>query len=54
VTAEDAALVLRVLADLATLTPQGALNAEVTYDNTLSAADAAMILRFLAGLIDPL
>jgi len=53
VEADDAALVLRALAGLATLSPQGELNADVT-GGGVGAEDAAMILRFLAGLITAL
>ncbi|MCL2672152.1 MAG: fibronectin type III domain-containing protein [Clostridiales bacterium] len=53
VSAEDAALVLRALAGLSTLSEQGELNADVT-GGGVGAEDAAMILRFLAGLIGAL
>ncbi|MCL2672052.1 MAG: endonuclease [Clostridiales bacterium] len=49
-TAADAAALLRHLAELTLLTPQGMINANVTGSAKLSAADAALILRYLAGL----
>ena len=52
VTAADAALVLRVLVGLDTLSSAGAANAKVDGKATLSAEDAALILRYLVGLID--
>jgi len=52
VNAEDAALVLRSLAGLAELSPQGRINADVDNIPGISAADAAMILRALAGLAE--
>ncbi len=52
VTAADAALVLRVLVGLDTLTAQGMQNALVSGGDTLSATDAALILRRVVGLID--
>ena len=52
VTAADAALVLRVLVGLDTLSSAGAANARVDGKATLSAEDAALILRYLVGLID--
>lgn len=50
VTAADAALILRNLAGLDSISSQGLLNAETTDDNTVTAADAASILRYLTGL----
>ncbi|MBR0508055.1 MAG: CehA/McbA family metallohydrolase [Clostridia bacterium] len=54
VTAADAALVLRALVGLSTLTEQGARLADVTpdYNGQPTAADAAAILRYVVGLID--
>jgi len=49
VTAADAALVLRYLAGLSTITEQGMINADVD-GGGISASDAAIILRYLAGL----
>ncbi|MCL2670856.1 MAG: dockerin type I domain-containing protein [Clostridiales bacterium] len=51
VDAKDAAAILRHLAGLSTLTPQGEINALVSGGTSVSAVDAAMILRYLAGLI---
>ncbi|MBR4906676.1 MAG: dockerin type I repeat-containing protein, partial [Clostridia bacterium] len=54
VTAADAALVLRALVGLNTLTEQGMRNALVSGGETLSAEDAAMILRYVVRLIETL
>jgi hypothetical protein len=51
ITAADAALVLRAMVGLSTLTPEGALNADVDGDGEVAAADAAAILRYVVGLI---
>ena len=51
VNAADAAAILRTLVELQTLTPQGQLNAKVTFSSgAFSAADAAKILRWLVDL----
>jgi hypothetical protein len=52
VTAADAALVLRSLVGLDTLTAQGALNADVDGNCEITAEDAALILRYVVQLID--
>ena len=52
VTAADAAIVLRVLVGLDTLSGQGMKNALVSGGETLSAEDAALILRYVVKLID--
>jgi len=51
---DDAALLLRYLAGLATLSERGRLNADVTLDGTVQVDDAAKILRYLVGLISSL
>ena len=50
----DAALILRWLAGLGSISEQGILNADVTDDGKADITDAAKILRWLAGLIDVL
>lgn len=52
VTAADAALVLRVLVGLDTLSEQGMKNALVSGGKTPAAEDAALILRYTVRLID--
>ena len=52
VTAADASLVLRALVGLSTLTEAGRLNACVRDGTTLTAEDAALILRRVVKLID--
>ncbi len=54
VTSADAAMILRTLVKLSTLTPRGTLNADVDCDGQITAADAAAILRYLVSLIDAL
>ena len=53
ITSADAALVLRALVGLSTLTPLGAYNADVApdFDGKPDAADAVAILRYVVGLI---
>ena len=53
VTAADAAIVLRALVGLSTITQQGMLNADVApdFDGKPNAADASAILRYMVGLI---
>ena len=51
VTAADAALILRALTGLDTLSDQGMKNAKVDGTDTLNTEDAAMILRFVVRLI---
>ena len=52
VTAADAALVLRALVGLDTLSERGMENAKVGGGTALSAQDAALILRYVVGLIE--
>ena len=52
VTAADAAIVLRSIVGLSTITKRGALNADVDGDGSVTAADAAAILRYVVGLIN--
>ncbi len=54
VTAADAALVLRSLVGLSTITEKGMINADVApdFDGVPNAADAAAILRYLVGMIE--
>ncbi len=52
VTAADAALVLRALVGLETLSETGTKNAKVAGQGTYSAEDAALILRYVVGLIE--
>ena len=52
VTAADAALVLRALVGLETLSETGSENAKVAGQGTYSAEDAALILRYVVGLIE--
>jgi hypothetical protein len=54
VTSADAALVLRALVGLSTLTPEGAKNADVAsdFDGKPDAKDAVAILRYVVGLIN--
>ena len=54
VTAADAALILRAIVGLNTLTPRGMFNGDADGDGEITAADAALILRFVVGLIDHL
>ena len=54
VTSADAAMILRALVKLSTLSPRGTLNADVDGDGEVTAADAAAILRYLVSLIDTL
>lgn len=54
VTPADAAHVLRTLVGLDTMSDQGMTNALVSGSDTLSAADAAAILRYIVGLVDSL
>ena len=51
ITSADAALVLRAIVGLSTLTPNGIMNADVDGDGEVTAADAAAILRYVVGLI---
>ncbi|MBQ1632166.1 MAG: dockerin type I repeat-containing protein, partial [Clostridia bacterium] len=53
VTSADAALVLRALVGLSSLTTEGAINADVAsdFDGMPNAADAVAILRYVVGLI---
>ena len=51
VTASDAALVLRMLVGMNTLSELGTENAKVAGQETVSAEDAALILRYAVGLI---
>ena len=51
VTAADAALVLRALVGLDTLTETGSENAKTEGQSSVSAQDAALILRYVVGLI---
>lgn len=53
ITSADAALVLRALVGLSTLTPEGARNADVApeFNGVPDAVDAVAILRFIVGLI---
>ena len=51
VTASDAALVLRMLVGMNTLSELGTENAKVAGQETVSAEDAALILRYVVGLI---
>ena len=52
VTTSDASLVLRFAIGSASLRDQALLAADYTHDGTVSAEDAAAILRHLVGLID--
>ena len=52
ITAADAALILRSLVGLDTLTAEGAFNADVDGDLEVTAEDAALILRYIVQLID--
>ena len=52
VTAADAALVLRTLVGLDTLSAIGADNAKVAGESSVSAQDAALILRYVVKLIE--
>ena len=54
ITAADAAMVLRALVGLSTLTPDGARNADVAseFDGSPDASDAVEILRYVVGMID--
>ena len=54
VTAADAAMILRSLVGLSTLSAEGVLNAEVTGDGAIDAEDAAAILRYVVKLIPAL
>lgn len=54
VTAADAALILRAIVGLNTLTTRGMFNGDADGDGEITAADAALILRFVVGLIDRL
>ena len=45
-------IILRSIVGLSTLTKRGALNAEVDGDGSVTAADAAAILRYVVGLIN--
>jgi hypothetical protein len=54
VTSADAALVLRAIVGLSSLSLRGALNADVDGDGEVTAADAAIILRYVVGLITEL
>jgi hypothetical protein len=44
-------VLLRYIVGLTELTPQGMINAEVSGDGNLTAADASLILRFIVGLL---
>ncbi|MBR4907380.1 MAG: hypothetical protein IKZ44_11095 [Clostridia bacterium] len=52
ITAADAALVLRALVGLDTLSETGTENAKTAGQETYSAEDAALILRYIVGLIE--
>ena len=54
VTSADAALVLRALVGLSSLTAEGAINADVAsdFDGKPDAKDAVAILRYVVGLIN--
>ena len=52
VTAADAAHVLRALVGIETLSATGTKNAKVAGQGTFSAEDAALILRYVVGLIE--
>ncbi len=52
VTAADAAVILRSLVGLSTISREGLRNADVDGDGEVSAADASAILRYVVGLID--
>ncbi len=54
VTAADAAMILRSLVGLSTLSAEGVLNAEVTGDGAIDAEDAAAILCYVVKLIPAL
>ncbi len=54
VTAADAALILRVLVGLDTLSAEGARNANVDGNDVITAEDAVSILRYVVELIDRL
>ena len=54
ITSADAAIVLRSIVGLSTLTPLGMLNADVDGDAEVTANDAVMILRYVVALIDSL
>ena len=54
ITSADAAMVLRSIVGLSTLTPLGMLNADVDCDTQVTAGDAAAILRYVIALIDSL
>ena len=54
ITAADAALILRSVVQLSSLTPGGELNGDVNGDGEVTASDAALILRFIVGKIDAL
>ena len=51
ITGADAALILRAIVGLDTLSAQGALNADVDGDLEITAEDAVLILRWIVGLI---
>ena len=50
----SAALILRSVVQLSSLTPGGELNGDVNGDGEVTASDAALILRFIVGKIDAL
>ena len=52
VTAADAAAILRSLVNLAQLSQQGMINADVDGDGEVTAADASAILRYIVKLIE--
>lgn len=52
ISASDAALILRHVVGLSTITGQGLINADVDGDGYVTAADAALILRHVVRLID--
>ena len=52
ITAADAAMILRAVVGLSTLSLQGAYNADVDGNLEITAADAAIILRHVVGLIN--
>ena len=54
VTSADAALVLRSLVGLSTITEKGMINADVApdFDGVPNSADAAAILRYVVGIIN--
>ncbi|MDD3401095.1 MAG: dockerin type I domain-containing protein [Eubacteriales bacterium] len=54
VTAADAALILRYIVKLETLSDLQKVNADVTYDSQITAADAARILRYVVKLVGDL